>query len=51
MTYPFCHFCLQKGVIFGLLSDQRADISSDSLDSIESVAEGEILWVKLAMIF
>ena len=38
-------------MVFGLLSDQLADISSDSLDTIESVAEGEILWVKLAMIF
>ena len=37
--------------MFGLLSDQLADISCDSLDIIESASEGEILWVKLAMIF
>ena len=33
------------------VSDKLADILSDWLDTIESPAEGEIFWVKFAMIF
>ena len=33
------------------VSDELADILSDRLDTIESVADSDILWVKFAVIF
>ena len=49
MTYPFAIFIFKRAW-FGV-SDKLADVLSDWMNTIESLAKGKILGVKFAKIF